>query len=213
MATAAKTGESRMIIPLGSLISFRKEKGAGGRFAWLNHTLFSPDGKKFIFLNRWHDEQSGRLTRMFVSGLGGSNVCDLMDSYRISHFDWKNEREIFVWAEIGGKKGFWLIEADTGRSRFAYESMQTEDGHGSWSKDGKMILLDTYPLEDHRRRLRIFNAENLESCELGSFYSPPEITGPFRCDLHPRWSFSEKHISFDSVHEGCRRVYAGQAPA
>ena len=58
---------------------------------------------------------------------------------------------------------------------------------------------------------------------LGEFYSLPDKRfllenkhephysewggGPFRVDLHPRWSFSDYTVCFDSIHEGKRGVY------
>ena len=45
--------------------------------------------------------------------------------------------------------------------------------------------------------------------DIGQFYSPPELTGDLRCDLHPRWNRAGDQVCIDSAHEpgGLRQVY------
>ena len=43
--------------------------------------------------------------------------------------------------------------------------------------------------------------------ELGSFHSPEEYTGEWRCDLHPRSSPDGRLVSIDSAHRGGRQIY------
>ena len=35
-----------------------------------------------------------------------------------------------------------------------------------------------------------------------------EVFGERGCDLHPRWAQNSSIITFDSVHEGTRQIYA-----
>jgi len=44
--------------------------------------------------------------------------------------------------------------------------------------------------------------------DIGRFFSPPELHGPVRCDLHPRWSRDGRKVSIDSAHSGQRQIYA-----
>lgn len=198
--------EKKLIIPLSHMLDFRKEKDISTHYSWFNHTLFSPSGKRFIFLNRWEQGENPFKTRLLTSDPEGKEIYDLVDTYRISHFAWKNDKEIIVWAEIKGKFGFWIVEDKTGKIKKVSEKIQKFDGHCSYSKDEKFILYDTYPVENYRY-LKLFDGEKEEEKILGKFYSPPEINGEIRCDLHPRWLRSEKFISFDSIHEGFRGVY------
>jgi len=199
--------KAELIIPLSLMLDFRKEKGVEESYGWFNHTLFSPSSKRFIFLNRWKkDNEVSHKTRLFTSDIEGKEIYDLLDAYFISHFAWKNEKEIIVWAEINGERGFWILEDKTGKIRKVSDKIQKIDGHCSYSKDEKIILYDTYPIDNYRY-LKLFYTEREEEKILGKFYSPPEIGGEIRCDLHPRWSRSEKFISFDSLHEGFRGVY------
>ncbi|MCD6407931.1 hypothetical protein J7L87_02645, partial [bacterium] len=201
-----ESGKYKLIVSLSEMLNYRKEENVENSYGWFNHTLFSPDGKRFIFLNRWKKEGDIFKTRIFTSDISGKEKYDLLDTYLISHFDWKNEKEFIVWAEIEDKRGFWIVEDKTGKYKPVSERIQEEDGHCSYSKNERFILLDTYPIENYRY-LKIFDTETEKEIILGKFYSLPEIKGEIRCDLHPRWSRSEKFISFDSIHEGYRRVY------
>jgi hypothetical protein len=57
------------------------------------------------------------------------------------------------------------------------------------------------------RTLILFHLASGRRIDIGRFYAPPELQGPVRCDLHPRWSRDGKMICFDSAHEGTRQVY------
>lgn len=88
------------------------------------------------------------------------------------------------------------------------------DGHETWSKNERFMLTDTYPNEENERRLMLYDSRNDIIYFLGDYYSYPEkdteayknIPG-IRCDLHPKWSFGEKYVYFDSTHEGYRGLY------
>ncbi|MCM8778061.1 MAG: hypothetical protein NC905_07395 [Candidatus Omnitrophica bacterium] len=200
------TGNYRLVLPLSKVLGLRKEKGIENFYAWFNHLDFNKSGERFCVLNRWKEgEKQPRRTRFTTSDLEGSEAYDLIDSYLISHYAWKNEKEIVVWAEIKGEIGFWIVEDKTGRYKKIDKKIQKDDGHCSFSKDERYLLYDTYPIENHRY-LRVFCMDKKEEILIGKFYSVPEITGPIRCDLHPRWE-DEKTITIDSTHEGYRRSY------
>ncbi len=199
-------GTGRLIVPISRMLDFRKEKEIKESYGWFNHTMFSKEGKRFCFVNRWKQRPDQRhKTRLITSDIDGKNLYDIVDSYLISHFDWKNEKEFLVWAEIEKERGFWLIEDITGRYKKLSEKMQTIDGHCSFSRDRNFILYDTYPVENYRY-LKVFDLKKEEKMVAGRFYSVPEITGPIRCDLHPRWE-DNNIVTIDSTHENYRRCY------
>jgi len=202
-----KKNKYKLIIPLAKMLEFRKEKEIKNSYGWFNHTLFNRDGTRFCFVNRWKERlDQPHKTRFITSDIEGKEVYDLIDSYLISHFDWKDDKEIVVWAEIKGERGFWIVEDKNGKYKRISENIQKEDGHCSFSKDKKFILYDTYPIEDYQY-LKIFDIEKDEEKIIGKFYSIPEIKGtPIRCDLHPRWEGKGK-ITIDSTHQNYRRSY------
>jgi Tol biopolymer transport system component len=81
------------------------------------------------------------------------------------------------------------------------------DGHCSYSPDRNWMLYDSYPDQNRLRHLYVYDLREKRGITLGSYYSPPEIDGDIRCDLHPRWIRAGTAITFDSVHEGQRHVY------
>lgn len=82
----------------------------------------------------------------------------------------------------------------------------TEDGHCTYSPDGRWILTDTYPNWECKRTLILYHLETQRRIDIGKFDSPV-LEGPTRCDLHPRWSRDGKQVCFDSLHEGSRQIY------
>ena len=83
----------------------------------------------------------------------------------------------------------------------------SRDGHCSFTRDGAWLLNDEYPDENNLRALLLWNMAEERLVVLGRFLSPPFFQDQIRCDLHPRWSRDERHISFDSIHEGSRQIY------
>lgn len=92
----------------------------------------------------------------------------------------------------------------------------TSDGHCTWSSNEQFMLTDTYPDEDNKRHLMIYDIEQDLIYLLGKFYSYPEKMkekdslwncSALRCDLHPKWGQGKRYIYFDSVHEGYRGMY------
>jgi len=204
-----ETGREQLIVPLAKMLDYRKEENIHQMTGRFNHTLFSPDGRRIIFLCRWKSNPGAGtpgFTRLFTVDPDGENLCDLLPTYHISHFSWKNKKEILVYAGLQGRCLFWVVEDKTGRYRPVSEKMQKVDGHCSYNQAETLILNDTYPIDGYRQ-LNIFDTRKEETIILGRYYSPPLTKGELRCDLHPRWSRDEKQICFDSGHEGYRRVY------
>lgn len=54
------TGESRMVISLAQIAALRPEASMAGAKHWVNHLLFTPDGRRFLFLHRWIRCHEGR---------------------------------------------------------------------------------------------------------------------------------------------------------
>ena len=182
---------------------------------WFNHTLLNPGETRFAFLVRWRptDESKWR-TLMFTADPDGSDLKLLLGEGMVSHFDWRNDAEILAWTRIGDEGDhFYLVDDMTGEHRVVGAELLTQDGHCSYSHDGKWILTDTYPDPDtYERTLKIYVPAEDREVIVGRYLSPPPFVGEIRCDLHPRWSRDDRQICFDSVHEGHRQVYIVDTP-
>ncbi len=180
------------------------------RYNWVNHIEFNPSGTRAVFLHRVESSDGWR-TRMFTMDPDGSNLYSLCDSGNISHFTWKNDEELLAWAkksESDEGSHYYLFKDQTEKVDIVGGEAFDEDGHPSFSPDGKWILTDTYPDKGGWKELILYDLEHRERYDLGRFHTPIKYRlGPLKSDLHPRWDREGKKVCFDSVHEGRRKMY------
>jgi hypothetical protein len=189
-------------------------KGLLTRQAWLKQMLTGQAWFRRFLANRpgFKQKISGNqshTTRMFTANADGSDVYLLNRDDMTSHFDWKNSNQIIAWARRHGIGDRYFLFTDrTDDVEVIGEDVFSSDGHCSYSPDGRFILTDTYPQGvDHLRTLILYNTATGERSDIGQFYSPPELQGEIRCDLHPRWNRDGTRVCFDSMHEGERQIY------
>ena len=208
-----KTGCYELIISLAQIANINPNPVMQNTKHWFNHLLFSPNDKRFIFLNRCNstakDFPFNRCTRMFTANIDGTDLYLLNDDGMTSHFDWKNNTQILAWANkynIGQR--YFLFTDKTQQVQIIGEKSLTPfgDGHCSCSDEEELILTDTYPDEESNRTLMIYRLKTDSLKILGRFYSQMWIQQA-RCDLHPRFSRNNKQICFDSSHSGKRQIY------
>jgi len=203
------SGDSALIISLHQLATNRPTRTMKDVFHWVNHVQISPDGGRFSFFHLWRVGTEGWGVRLYVADLDGSNLQCVLDSEMISHYDWMDERTILVWAklvEFGAH--FIMCDVLDGSKRVVGEGTLSEDGHCSFSPDGKWVLNDTYPDRFGMRTLMLFRMSDNKRIDLARLYSPKQRWwGEIRCDLHPRWRRDGKQICLDSVHSGERQMY------
>lgn len=208
-----ETGEAEFIISLAQAAAIEPDETIEGGKHWFNHLQFSTDDSRFLFLHRWHytmpNGQLGRYTRLLTANPDGSDLYLLNKDDMTSHFDWKSGNEILAWArqfDIGDY--YFLFTDQTDEVEIIGKDVLTCDGHCSYSPDGRFILTDTYPQGgNHDRTLLLYENETGLRTDIGAFYSPPELQGEIRCDLHPRWNRDGTKVCFDSMHEGERQMY------
>jgi hypothetical protein len=204
-----ETGENRLIISLRDMSELHPKPGFDQGVHWFNHLQYSPDGTRFLFLHRWGLGDGIRWgTRLLTAKPDGSDIRIIADDGMTSHFDWCDSGHILAWASVAGRGDhFYVFDALTGEAEIVAPDLLTVDGHCSYDPPREWILTDTYPDETDHRTLLLLNINDGNRIDIGRFYSPPEITGPYRCDLHPRWSRDGTQVCVDSVHEGTRGMY------
>jgi hypothetical protein len=203
------SGEHRLIISLEQMAHFQPKPSMAGARHFLNHLLFNTDSTRFLCLQRWH--RSGERhweTRMFTAKVDGSEMFCVADEGRVSHFDWRNPRQILATArhEPAGE-GYYLYTDRTDERELIGPGVLTRDGHCSFSPDGRWVLTDTSPDSDQMRDLLLYHFASGRRVDIGRFFSPPGLTGRIRCDLHPRWSRDGRQVCIDSAHVGSRQMY------
>ena len=109
--------------------------------------------------------------------------------------------------KIVGDSYFIIDDAPEQISVEVAKGILTSDGHCTVSPDQKWILTDGYTDSNNRLPLFLWNLEKACAIELGRFDTPPQLDGPLRVDLHPRFSHDGKTICIDSAMSGTRNMY------
>jgi hypothetical protein len=217
-----QTGQSKLIIPIAWAAHNKpdSQRFDGPYNHWFNHLQFNPSGTRFIFLHRWALPGKPWSTRLYTAKPDGSDIRLVSDTGMVSHFDWRDDDTILAWArtkENGDR--FYLFDVPTGQTQIVGEDVLTRDGHCSYSPDRKWILDDTYPDKSRMQTLILYRVADGRRTDIGQFLLPPKLTGPFRCDLHPRWNRDGTQVCIDSAHTDARQMYVldvapiTQAPA
>ncbi len=201
-----QTGAQKLIVSVEKVLNVPNPHGDWtGAKHWFNHLLISPDGSRFIFLHRWRGKKEGRsfATRMFTANREGGKL-HVIDPYgKTSHFIWRDPQHVLAWAwhPSHGEK-FYLYEDQTGKVEVVGPDVMTVNGHCTYLLGNRWILNDTYPDKERNQNVYLYEVATGRRVPLGSFYSPPEYTGEWRCDTHPRSSADGKKIIIDSAHGG-----------
>ena len=198
-----KTGDYELILSLNE-VAHDIEKSCDKH--WVNHLEYNKSATRVIFLHRYVKEAK-RHTRMFTMNPDGSDLFCLCDSGYVSHYAWMNEKEILAWAEVSGERNYFVFTDKSQKVRVLGENLPLQDGHPSFSPDGRWLLTDTYPDRGGWKNLILYDIKNQKGINLTELYTPIRYNGTFRCDLHPRWDRKGNNVCFDSVHEGTRRMY------
>ena len=194
-----ETGSQEMILSLAEIAAFGPRmatmEGAKHKF---NHLLFSPDGSRFIFLHRWTGPK-GRQTRMFTATPEGKDLRILDDNGLTSHFIWRDSRHILAFSnQRPDGMGFYLFEDGGDRTvEIVGKNAMTSDGHCTYLPNINWILNDTYP-QSGFQHVYLYHVPTGREIPLGHFRAPPQYTGEWRCDTHPRHSRDGRLVVVDA---------------
>jgi hypothetical protein len=182
------------------------------RHMWFNHTVFNPSGTRFFFLARcWEPDGKGgqRLqSAMFTCGANGESLREVLPFGRnVSHFEWRNDREILVtcrWRQSGVQHV--LFTDGESDHRPIGEEFLSGDGHCSFAPGGEWMVTDRNDAARVSKHLMIYNLRTRQGVNLGEFPMLEQryLGGDTRCDLHPRWKRSGDEILVDAIDTGSR---------
>jgi hypothetical protein len=206
-----RTGEQKLLLSAAhaARIPYTRADWKGAKH-WFNHLLISPDGRRFIFLHRWRGkaEGTGFSTRLFTASAEGKDLYVLDPYGKTSHFIWRDPQHILAWAwhPSHGEK-FYLYEDRTERVEAVAPEVMTINGHCTYLPRNRWILNDTYPDKQRLQHPYLYDTRTGKRYPLGHFHSPPQYTGEWRCDNHPRFSPDGRNVVIDSPHAGGRQLY------
>lgn len=203
------TGKAKLITNLAELIALNHNKFMDKSQHKINHIMYSPTGKRFVFMHRWIGPY-GKFSRLYTSNIDGTDIYCLADDRMISHYFWVDDEYLVVYARkdpIGDK--YFLFKDKTDQFKIIGDNILSVygDGHPYICPNKEWMVIDTYPNKARIRELILFNLKTEKKIVVGKFFAPWKYDGYYRCDLHPRWSPDGAKISIDSVHEGFRNSY------
>ena len=219
-----KSGEGKLIVSLAQVVAIPNPLDTSFTEAkhYFEQLLISPDGKRFIFLQRWKYPDAERNkpywgvggfgTRMFTASADGTDLR-IIDSYNYtSHFIWRDPSHILAWTRIPGKgDGFFLFEDSPVENIVQVgENVMTDNGHCTYLPDNDWILNDTYPWANpHRLQMvYLYHTPTNQRFPLADLHSPVEYKAEeWRCDTHPRSTPNGNFIIVDSPNLDGRQMY------
>ncbi|MFC1508674.1 hypothetical protein ACFL60_03190 [Candidatus Omnitrophota bacterium] len=210
------TGKGKLVITLADMLKIPYPGGKiSGKKHYFNHLLFGPDGKRFIFLNRWRIQEFRSSnpktpfdTRMLTAAPDGSDVQVVDDSGYTSHFIWRDPDHILAWSKLPSHGDrFYLFSDDGSRSvRAVGPDIMTRNGHCSYLPlpGFEWILNDTYPDDNRLQHVYLYHVPTGTKVPVANVYMNPKygFDKEVRVDTHPRFSPDGKSVVIDSPHDG-----------
>jgi hypothetical protein len=214
------TGASKLVLSLDRAARLNPVASMKGVEQKFNHVQINTDGSRFSVIQRWYevrpDGAKKRHDRLVTANPDGSDPYLLADDGHFSHYDWFSPTQLIGWANRTARPGspqagvgsrYWMYTDRTRDMHAVGEHCFNVDGHCSFAPDRRWMLTDTYPDKTQHRTLMLYRMRDGLRVDVGRFYAPPELIGPLRVDLHPRWSRDGTQVCIDSAHEGSRQMY------
>jgi len=199
-------------ISINDLDSQIAYKSSNDKIDFISHCLFSPDGKKLLFLRRQASKNQRLLSEMFYYDFVKSKVFRLPFDNMVSHFTWVNNDYLLAYANKESEDGYYYVSLEDGTVKNVTENLYHSDGHPQATPDGKKIVFDTYPDRRRYQHLFVWDKQADDKKKLGKFYSPLKFKNDYRVDLHPRIRTDGKYICFDASYSGVRSLVTAKLP-
>ena len=210
------TGSNKLIVSIEEVYDrlVKKYPLLKGRHMWFNHTVINKNDTKFFFLARANMPPKGRRkTAMFTANLDGSELREVIPfDWEVSHFDWRNDREIIATFLINGASRKHVLFTD-GRADYKVigDGFLDFDGHCSFSPDQNWVVTDRKHRSTMNQALLLYNLQTRQKVELcrRDMKEKKYMSGDIRCDFHPRWSRKGDQICFDAIEpeNGTRQLH------
>jgi len=199
-----ETGRSKLVVSIaevyGRLTGQNPE--LKGRHLWFNHTVFNKSDTRFFFLARAYLTGNRRRTAMFTANRDGSELRQVVPfEKRVSHFDWRNDRQIVATYVVDGGRKHCLFTDGKDDHRVIGGGFLDFDGHCSFAPDREWLVTDRKRGNTLEQSLLLYNLRTGKGVVLCKFDMGEKryIGGDLRCDFHPRWNRTGDAICFDAI--------------
>ena len=199
--------ESRLIISYEKINELYPEKPFCDMKILVNHITFNPSGSRFLMLVRNFAKEGERWgTLLLTADADGGNIKNLTNYEVNSHYYWKNDEEIIIYSGLPDW-GIYFINDKTGaRERLDDDLINYDDIHCIYSPDRSCFIGDGYPNTGNDRYILMYDFASKKSRAIVKIHSEPVNDTDIRCDLHNRFNRDGTAVSFDSFHDGIRRI-------
>ncbi len=210
-----KTGESKLIVSIEEVYDIIKASHPEleNEHMWFNHTVFNRNDTRFFFLVRTRKSDMGLETGMFTANLDGSELRQVIPyGSSVSHFDWRNDKEIIATFKLFNDKRVHVLFTD-GRDDYMRlgDGCLDFDGHCTFAPDQQWLVTDYKINRLLKQSLIIYNVEFNQCFTLTTIDMKEKkyISGDLRCDFHPRWNREGNAICFDAISpvDGTRQLH------
>lgn len=200
--------EPRLILSLENACHHQPSPTMASACHYFNHPCWTPSGSRLMVFHIWVTPDGTRRTRLLTLDATGDNVRVLTHEDHVSHYWWVDDSTLLLYATHGGRQGYFMVRDEAGALPEPYlpHTLPSSDGHPSFCRADTLLVGDTLPGARPERNLWVANPSAGTLTQLGSFYSPPNLSGEHRCDLHPRWNADGTRIAIDTAHTGKRSM-------
>lgn len=204
-----ESGRTDLIVSIGEV--FRRSVEAypalRERHMWFNHTVLNDSATRFLFLARSWAPGNRLDSAMFTAGLDGSDLRMVIPyGSSVSHFDWRNDREIVATYRPAGESAHRHVLFTDGEQdhRVLGEGRLDFDGHCTFRPAGDWMATDRKDADTLAQSLWIYHPGTQELVALAMLPMKEKIfiSGDTRCDFHPRWNRTGDRLCFDAVDPG-----------
>jgi hypothetical protein len=140
---------------------------------------------------------------MCTASLDGSDLRQVIPYGKsVSHFDWRNDKEIVATFNLRGRGAIHVLFTDgrddyrpLGGGRLDF------DGHCTFSPDEQWLATDRGNSRKLTRSLLVYDLRRDECTTLAELDMKDRqfLSGDLRCDFHPRWSRTGSALCFDAI--------------
>lgn len=202
------TLDSSELFTIADIASINPDKSMDGAFHYFTHCLFSPSGKRFVFLHRWLLNDNQRSTRMLSCSLNGRDLHVFPTTGMVSHIAWKDSTHILAYSRTSkyGDK-YHLFQDKTNKYEVIGLDTLNSDGHMQFSPNRRYMLTDTYTDRFRQQYLMVYDKIDKKKHNIAKLHSPIHFRYKYAsCDLHPRWNRDGKMVCFDAAYTGKRSL-------